>query len=125
MADFGMETNAAEVIAELAAKAAALKAAGAAIITQTAQRVVARIPANMHWKSGDGTLAGSFYASSRGAESDLPYARRREFGFSGRTDSLGRHYTNDPGAFYMRATLATVEDDIDTAFTDVMTGIFG
>jgi hypothetical protein len=30
-----------------------------------------------------------------------PYAWRREAGFSGMTDSLGRHYTNDPGIRYM------------------------
>jgi hypothetical protein len=37
--------------------------------------------------------------------SDLPYARRREYGFSGKTDSLGRHYANDPGKPYFGPAL--------------------
>lgn len=32
---------------------------------------------------------------------DSPYAWRREEGFSGMTDSLGRFYPNDPGKHYM------------------------
>lgn len=33
--------------------------------------------------------------------SDSPYAARREFGFSGMTDSLGRYYANDPAKPYL------------------------
>ncbi len=36
---------------------------------------------------------------------DSPYAWRREKGFSGMTDSLGRTYTYDPGIAYMENTL--------------------
>lgn len=36
-----------------------------------------------------------------GVGKQVPYARRREFGFNGMTDALGRTYTNDPGAFYL------------------------
>ena len=34
--------------------------------------------------------------------SDSPYARRREYGFSGKTDSLGRFFANDPAKPYMQ-----------------------
>lgn len=36
---------------------------------------------------------------------DSPHAFRREYGFSGKTDSLGRYYKNDPGVLYMTDTL--------------------
>lgn len=36
---------------------------------------------------------------------DAPHAYRREYGFSGKTDSLGRYYPNDPGVLYMTDTL--------------------
>lgn len=51
-----------------------------------------------------------------GVTRSVPYARRREFGFTGRTDSLGRHYTNDPGAFYLRDALTDSQPEIATAF---------
>lgn len=37
--------------------------------------------------------------------SPLPYARRREWGFSGMTDSLGRFYPNDPGTYFFTNAL--------------------
>ena len=82
------------------------------------------IPAQMQWKNPSGALAGSFTTTSklvlnsRGAAfirevgSELPYSRRREFGFTGRTDSLGRKYTNDPGAFYMQAAIGLYDTDM-------------
>lgn len=42
----------------------------------------------------------------------LPYAWRRDRGFSGMTDSLGRFYPLDPGIFYAELTL----DDSGTLF---------
>lgn len=57
------------------------------------------------FKNPTGALAGSFTMAetSRSIEvgSDLPYSRRREFGFTDRTDSLGRTYHNDPGQIYL------------------------
>jgi len=44
--------------------------------------------------------------------SDSPYARRREYGFSGMTDSLGRFYAHDPAKPYMGPTLAENEQAI-------------
>lgn len=37
--------------------------------------------------------------------SPLPYSWRRDRGFSGMTDSLGRFYPHDPGVFYAEAAL--------------------
>lgn len=75
----------------------------------------------MHWKHPTGRLEASMtglvdspYQGQAG--SDLPYARRREFGFSGMTDSLGRYYAYDPGAFYMTRALADHEQDIAVRF---------
>jgi hypothetical protein len=62
--------------------------------------------------SPTGELAGSiyFYVVSP-TEVDVavgvPYGRRRELGFSGMTDSLGRHYTNDPGKPYLQPAVDT------------------
>lgn len=63
-----------------------------------------------------GKLGGSFprpmpiYSAhlpviSGALEFDAPYAWRRDRGFSGMTDSLGRTFTNDPGIFYMENAL--------------------
>ena len=52
-----------------------------------------------------------------GVGQEVPYARRREFGFSGMTDSLGRFYPNDPGAFYLHTGLQRSQAFIGTAFT--------
>lgn len=85
-----------------------------------AKKIVQEIPRQMHWKSGNGRLAGSFSVTgSNGrysAGSDLPYSRRREEGFSGRTDSRGRRYTNDPGAFYLKAAIAVVDPHIEPRY---------
>jgi hypothetical protein len=85
--------------------------------------IAGMIPSYTHWQNGTGTLDGSFTVAARpyGAEagSDLPYSRRREFGFSGRTDSLGRYYANDPGAFYMQAVLQDLPTQINQALSSL------
>jgi hypothetical protein len=47
---------------------------------------------------------------------DSPYAWRREEGFSGKTDSLGRFYQNDPGIGYMANTVLMKDDDMVLIF---------
>lgn len=37
--------------------------------------------------------------------SSSPYAARREYGFSGQTDSLGRYFANDPAKPYLQPAL--------------------
>lgn len=64
-----------------------------------------------------GALAGSIVAVRDNpytveVGSDSPYAARREYGFSGQTDSLGRYYANDPGVFYLTDALITHEEII-------------
>jgi hypothetical protein len=65
---------------------------------------------HMHFMEPSGTLAGDISvvmidAYSAYTGSDLPYAPRREWGFSGKTDRLGRYYPNDPGGFFMTAAI--------------------
>lgn len=43
---------------------------------------------------------------------DSPYGRRREWGFSGMTDSLGRYYANDPGKPYVAPALNQQQQEI-------------
>lgn len=47
---------------------------------------------------------------------DSPYAWRRDRGFSGMTDSLGRFFPSDPGSYYMEKTLMADEDWIVARF---------
>lgn len=47
---------------------------------------------------------------------DSDYAWRRDRGFSGMTDSLGRHFTNDPGVYYMEGALTAETDWIIARF---------
>lgn len=46
----------------------------------------------------------------------MPYAWRRNDGFSGMTDSLGRYYPLDPGIHYMEFALQISEPFIETTF---------
>lgn len=46
----------------------------------------------------------------------MPYAWRREEGFSGRTDVLGRYYPYDPGIHYMQFALDISESFVETTF---------
>lgn len=54
-----------------------------------------------------GQLASSIYfyvvsPSEVAVAVGVPYGARREYGFSGKTDSLGRFYANDPGKPYLQ-----------------------
>lgn len=66
----------------------------------------------MHWKNPSGKLEQSIFKDSRVignwqtiVGTKKPYGARREYGFSGMTDSLGRHYKNDPGQGFMEESL--------------------
>ena len=43
---------------------------------------------------------------------NMPYGRRREWGFSGMTDSLGRFYPDDPGIEYFEHSIEVKTDEI-------------
>ena len=70
-----------------------------------ADMLVTASQSNMNWKNPTGALEASMTQQGgsgyREVGSELPYSRRREFGFSGRTDSIGRFYANDPGKPYL------------------------
>jgi len=80
--------------------------------------------ASSAFTNGTGELAGSFEVTmtGTGAEigSNIPWARRREFGFSGMTDSLGRFYPNDPGKFYVAGALSQLSPEIPGRFTSAI-----
>lgn len=64
-----------------------------------------------------GALASSIHVLERSpyeleVGSDSSYARRREFGFSGMTDSLNRFYPHDPGVLYLSDALASQQDEV-------------
>lgn len=52
-----------------------------------------------------------------GVTNVVPYAQRRERGFSGMTDSLGRFYPSDPGSFYLQRGLEASRPFIAAAFS--------
>ena len=85
--------------------------------------IVAMIPSETDWMNPTPLLDLSFTMTPRsyGAEvgSDLPYSRRREFGFSGKTDSLGRYYAHDPGAFYLKKTLQDLPSHVGDALNQL------
>jgi hypothetical protein len=116
--DFWMAFDEASLrnIARLMGAEARLVTESESALDDISDEILAEIPRQMHWKHSSGALADSFgrvtRASYREVGSDLPYARRRNFGFSGRTDSLGRTYRNDPGAFYAQRALAVVDPQV-------------
>jgi len=91
------------------------------IISESIQK---EIPNQMAWKNPRPVLADSFGRKKRDGYREVgspePHARRREFGFSGRTDSLGRTYSNDPGAFYMQRAIKQVAPQATAGFSAAM-----
>jgi hypothetical protein len=68
--------------------------------------LVPAIRGAMNWQNPTGALEESIHPITDSPYeiqigSDLPYARRRNWGFSGQADSLGRYYANDPGMYFM------------------------
>lgn len=51
-----------------------------------------------------------------GVSTAIPYARRREFGFDNQTDSLGRHYTQDPGDPEMRTHMFYLRNGLEASY---------
>jgi phage gpG-like protein len=73
------------------------------------------------FQNPSGKLAGSFdqlvTSDTNEIGTDLPYGRRREFGFSGRTDARGRFYQDDPGQIYMMDAITDVYPYMQTRFS--------
>lgn len=57
--------------------------------------------------------------------SDLSYSRRREYGFSGMTDSLNRFYPSDPGVLYLTDALASQQDEVLAFLQQGIEGMLG
>jgi|SRR5579859_2375353 len=92
------------------------------------------VTASSKFRGGTGALASSFSplgitgsGTGTGMEvgSDLPYARRREFGFSGRTDSRGRYFSNDPGQIYVMEAIVDTEPNIRQYYARALSFILG
>ncbi|GCE14199.1 HK97 gp10 family phage protein [Tengunoibacter tsumagoiensis] len=88
-----------------------------AALSESGDILVGAVRGNMHWQNPSGRLEASIrkvndspYELEIG--SDLPYARRREFGFSGMVDRLGRYYHFDPGAYYFAAAANQEHDHV-------------
>lgn len=69
------------------------------------------------FKNPTGVLASDIVAIMEGhfqsaVTSGVPYNWRREEGFSGMTDSLGRFYPYDPGILYMHNAFDAKEMDV-------------
>jgi hypothetical protein len=89
---------------------------------------------NMHWMNPTGELSDSWVPLQTSpyevqASSSAPHAARRNWGFSGQTDSLGRYYANDPGAFYIDAGMAEASpqilSDMDNAVNQALARMAG
>lgn len=74
---------------------------------ESADILISSMQGNMAWENPTGALEASLASRPTGVPfetmvgPDTPYDRRREYGFSGMTDSLGRYYANDPGKPYV------------------------
>ena len=111
MQDFsiGFDPGSLAAITKLEGFAALLNPEVTDALTQAGELLVTTAQANT-WSvfaNPTGQLASSiyFYVVSP-TEVDVavgvPYGARREYGFSGMTDSIGRYFANDPGKPYLQ-----------------------
>lgn len=128
MADsFEMTSNVLDLIGKFQSVRAGMDGVGQEMKKQVAARIIELIPTNTNWKNGDGTLDNSFFFDGQRVTTDVIYGRRREMGFSGMSDSLGRFYPSDPGAFFVKTTLEQVTTDgtINSTFATIMSSVTG
>lgn len=52
--------------------------------------------------------------------SEIPYAQRLHFGFSGKTDSLGRYYPYWPAYYWADEAVALAYDEVEWTFFEEM-----
>jgi hypothetical protein len=106
-------------IAQMAAFETLLSTEVQSAMSQAGSLLIASIRGNMHWEHPTGALENSIQVVNDSpyeieVGSSLPYARRREFGFTDMVDSLGRYFPYDPGAYFM---LHAYEDTSDEVYT--------
>lgn len=105
-----------------------------AAMSQGGDLFIAGMQAEMaaKFKNPTGTLAGSLQKIITSpfeiqVGSPLPYAWRRDQGFSGMTDRLGRYYPHDPGIAYVSGAEQTQSQAIlrllDAAVSTVLGGL--
>jgi len=76
---------------------------------------------SMHWKAPTGNLESSLVtvidSPMQGRMgTNVVYAARRNYGFSGMSDKLGRYFANDPGSFYMESAITLSQSAIQAIF---------
>ena len=84
-----------------------------------------------HFKNPTGRMeeAFDFLVDGRQArlENTVPYSQRRNYGFSGRTDALGRFYPHDPGILWAenaaQLSIPYVEKNVRGAINRTITGV--
>lgn len=102
------------LINKFAAFSPLMQAQMAVAMARIGSHLVTVTRGNMHWKNPTGALSGSIHVASTDATqvvvgTDLPYGWRREKGYTGMTDRLGRFYRYDPGQYYMtKALISTI-----------------
>ncbi len=82
----------------------------------------------MQWKNPTGNLESTEYEIITAWKGTMgyaaPYSLRRDKGFTGMTDSLGRFYNYDPGKFYLENAFidnnAYINERIGTALKSVL-----
>ncbi len=119
-------TNGAQIAAQLLGYGPRLEAEMGDAMQEIVDELSMYMVGIMHWQHTSGALELSVLEDSQVLDpwhaeigSSRPYAARRNWGFSGMTDSLGRTYPDDPGAYYLDDTLedntAFIEDRINLA----------
>ncbi|HEY7414465.1 MAG TPA: hypothetical protein VH593_04680 [Ktedonobacteraceae bacterium] len=97
------------------------EALGAEVVQEGAQLLVQAVPQVTSWQNGTGTLDNSFYVepisfNSAAAVTEVIYARRRQWGFSGMTDSLGRFYPHDPASHFADKTIQLAQSQVQDLY---------
>ena len=87
-----------------------------------AEQIVAAAQANAQsvFANPNGNLADSISAQPESMYEiqitvGVAYGRRREYGFSGMTDSLGRHFLHDPAKPYLKPALDSSQQEVLSA----------
>lgn len=119
-------------LARLQGMSALLDPAITAALTQAGQLLVGAAQAKT-WEvfaHPTGQLAGSIYfyvisPTEVAIAAGVPYAARREYGFTGMTDSLGRTYRYDPGKPYMQPTVDQHQGEVETIMATAVSAALG
>lgn len=128
----GFDPGSLAAITKLEGFAALLNPEITQALSQSAQQIVATAQANtwMVFDNPTGQLADSIYFWVAGPEEadvavGVPYGHRREYGFEGMYDSLGRGPFHDPAKPYLQPAVDTDAPLIRSLVADVITATWG